>query len=139
MQVAIAVVRRGDWFLVGRRERGQSLAGLAEFPGGKLLDGEAAESAAVRECLEETGLAVEIVDEYPCRVESYSHGTIDLRFFACRPAAVDAAAPLDSRAAPPPVRAPWRWVERHELSELEFPSGNREVLALIAREESADG
>ena len=48
----------GGQFLVGLRPEGSHLAGCAEFPGGKVEPGEKPSAAAVRECAEETGLAV---------------------------------------------------------------------------------
>src|SRR5262249_13310601 len=59
--VAIAVVEHGERFLVGIRPEGKPLAGFAEFPGGKVNDGETPEAAAIRECDEESGLRIEVV------------------------------------------------------------------------------
>src|SRR4051812_46830278 len=59
--VAIAVVEHDGKSLVGERPAGVALAGFAEFPGGKVEPGESPEAAAVRECIEESGLQVEIV------------------------------------------------------------------------------
>src|SRR5437764_2006476 len=56
--IAVAVVEKDGHFLVGQRPEGVSLAGLWEFPGGKIEPGESPEAAAVRECLEETGVDV---------------------------------------------------------------------------------
>lgn len=57
--VVAAVIRRASRFLVCRRPAGKRHAGLWEFPGGKLLDGESLADAAERELREE--LAVELV------------------------------------------------------------------------------
>src|SRR4029079_19393384 len=54
--IAIAIVEHSGSFLVGRRPEGAALAGLWEFPGGKIEPGETAEEAAGREWLVETGL-----------------------------------------------------------------------------------
>lgn len=116
-RIAIAVVQRGDSFLVGERPPGVALAGFAEFPGGKIEPGESAEAAAVRECREETGLEVSVTFEYPAQVETYAHGTVELRFFACELTGAD--------QAPSP---PYRWVAREALGTLEFPSGNRQLV-----------
>src|SRR5947209_7478611 len=64
-QIAIAVVEQDGRFLVGRRPAGVPLAGLSEFPGGKIEPQETAEAAAVRECFEETGIVVEVTGRYP--------------------------------------------------------------------------
>ena len=44
--VAVAVVEHASKVLVGRRPAGKPLAGLWEFPGGKVLPGETPEEAA---------------------------------------------------------------------------------------------
>ena len=59
-EIAVAVVERDGSFLIGLRTAGLSLAGMAEFPGGKVEPGESPSAAAVRECLEETGLQIEV-------------------------------------------------------------------------------
>jgi mutator protein MutT len=119
--IAIAVVEQEDQFLIGQRPAGVPLAGLWEFPGGKIEPGETAEAAAVRECLEETGVMVEALFRYPAHVENYEHGQVELQFIACRPV-----------RTPPPVPLPaFRWVDRAELGCCQFPSGNRRILALL--------
>ena len=120
--VAIAVVRSGDRFLIGQRPAGSKLAGLWEFPGGKVESGESPRDAAVRECLEETTLDVEIVGEYPGRIQSYDHGTVELSFFDCQP--------VDPNAVPTPG---YRWIDRVDLPNYAFPTGNNDLLALLAR------
>ena len=119
--VAIAVVQQDDRFLVGQRPAGAALAGYFEFPGGKVKPHESPAEAARRECLEETGLAVEVVDEYPPCTHDYSHGRLRLRFFRC-----SLAGP---QMAPSP---PFRWIRREELKKYLFPAANDELLSLIA-------
>ena len=60
--IAIAVVEHEDRLLVGRRPAGVPLSGYCEFPGGKVKPNESSKEAAVRECLEETGLSVIVAD-----------------------------------------------------------------------------
>jgi 8-oxo-dGTP diphosphatase len=115
--IAIAVVEHEGWFLIGRRPDGVPLAGLWEFPGGKVEPGESPENAAMRECREETGIDAEIMGEYPSHVQHYEHGAVHLRFFACRP--------RDSSQTP---REPFQWTPRSSLAEYEFPAGNRALL-----------
>ena len=121
--IAIAVVEHEGKFLIGRREEGTVLAGLWEFPGGKVEAGETSQVAAARECLEETGLEVEVGPAYPAVVHQYDHARVHLEFFACRP--------KDSRQQAHP-RFLWAPVER--LTEYEFPTANAALIAyLIAR------
>jgi len=116
-QIAIAVVEHENRFLIGQRPDGVALAGLWEFPGGKMQSGESPEQAAVRECLEETGLVVQPKSRYPQHQHAYTHDTVQLHFIACQP--------LDPLAVP---LAPFRWVQRGELDQYEFPAGNAELL-----------
>lgn len=118
--IAIAVVQDNGRFLVGLRPAGTALAGYSEFPGGKVEPGELPARAAVRECLEETGLPVEVIDAFPEHVHQYPHGRVRLLFFDCRP-----------RQTGLKPRAPFRWVERVELPSLQFPAGNDGLLALL--------
>jgi mutator protein MutT len=136
--IAIAVVQQGEWVLIGRRRPGIPLAGMWEFPGGKVGPGEQPEEAAVRECLEETGLSVAIVRPYPVGKYQYAHGRLRLYFFRCHP--VRTCGPAIALAADmlPAPRAPFLWVRRSELGHYEFPPANRLVLELLNHEEEGE-
>jgi 8-oxo-dGTP diphosphatase len=126
-EIAIAVVRRGDDVLVGRRPNDVPLGGLWEFPGGKVRCDESPVEAAVRECAEETGLEVRVLDALARVVHTYDHGTLQLDFFACQ---------LQSQHAAP--RGPFRWISIGDLSGLDFPEANREVLDRLMAEHEAE-
>lgn len=117
--IAIAVVEHEGRFLIGQRPEGVALAGLWEFPGGKVEAGESPAQAATRECLEETGVAIEVVGEYPLHDHNYEHGAVRLHFFKCQPL----------HDVTPQV--PFRWIARDELRKYEFPRGNDELLTLL--------
>ncbi len=53
---AVALVDIDGRVLIARRPEGKPLAGLWEFPGGKLHDGETPEAALIRELREELGI-----------------------------------------------------------------------------------
>lgn len=116
-RIAVAVVEWRGRFLVGVRAEDVSLPGFWEFPGGKVEPAETPQQAAARECLEETGLAVRVVGEYPAVTHSYDHGQLALRFFDCRP--------LDPAAEP---RPPFCWRPRGELAAHRFPPANRALI-----------
>jgi 8-oxo-dGTP diphosphatase len=56
--VAVALIDADNRVLISQRPEGKQLAGLWEFPGGKLDPGETPEQALVRECREELGIEV---------------------------------------------------------------------------------
>ena len=125
--IAIAVVEQDGRFLIGQRPPDVPLAGYWEFPGGKIEPGETSEAAAVRECLEEAGIAVEALFQYPPHVEPYRHGSVQLHFIGCRPL---------SLTQTPTNR--FQWVARHDLGNYEFPAGNRALLQTLVRPPTSD-
>ena len=119
-EIGIAVVEHQGRYLVGTRGRDGPLPGYSEFPGGKCdLDEETPAGAAIRECFEETGLRVEIIEHLFEREFDYPHSRVDLRFFLCRPAAGSDVHNL---------RGTFRWVEAAELMQLQFPEANGPVI-----------
>ena len=115
--IAVAVVEHDGRFLIGRRPEGVALAGLWEFPGGKVRADETPQEAAARECLEETGLIVEIGTAYPQVLHRYEHGLLRLDFFV--------ATPIDPDQPP---AEPFRWVAREELGNYDFPPANEALV-----------
>jgi mutator protein MutT len=118
--VAIAVVLDQGRVLVGRRPQGVPLAGLLEFPGGKVRDGECPRDAAARECLEETAVAIEAREALAVVTHDYPHGRVELHFFGC--------APCDAGAAP---RPPYCWLAVERLSADDFPPANAAIIARL--------
>ena len=55
---AIALVDIDGRVLIAERPEGKSMAGMWEFPGGKVEEGEIPEAALIRECKEELGIDV---------------------------------------------------------------------------------
>jgi 8-oxo-dGTP diphosphatase len=121
-RVAIAIVESGGRYLVGIRGEDGPLPGYHEFPGGKLHADELPMLGAVRECLEETGLAVKpIALMHQCRHE-YAHGAVELFFVRCRPVS----------GSCPPAAGNFQWTSRADLAKCRFPEANAAVIAMLA-------
>ena len=125
VRVGIALVRRDGSYLVRRRPPGTAMAGFWEFPGGKCEPGESPESATVRECAEETGLAVRVITRRHLAWHEYPHGRVELHFYDCET--------IDPAAVPDPA-TDFRWVGARVLPSLAFPAGNAALLVELARE-----
>ena len=54
--VAVALIDRDGRILIAQRPEGKSMAGLWEFPGGKVEPGESPDAALIRELQEELGV-----------------------------------------------------------------------------------
>lgn len=81
--VAAAVVIRDTRVLLTRRAEGQHLAGMWEFPGGKLEDGESPEEALARECREECGIDVEVGEILDVTHHRFPKKDVLLLFYRC--------------------------------------------------------
>lgn len=84
--VAAALVDRDNRVLIAQRPPGKSMAGLWEFPGGKVGEGETPEEALVRELAEE--LSIDVCDTClaPYTFASHAYETFHLLMplYLCR-------------------------------------------------------
>jgi 8-oxo-dGTP diphosphatase len=83
---AAALVDRDDRVLLARRPEGKPMAGLWEFPGGKVGPGETPESALIRELAEELGVDTEESCLAPIAFASHAYEDFHLLMplFVCR-------------------------------------------------------
>jgi 8-oxo-dGTP diphosphatase len=85
--VAACVLRDGEGrILIAKRPEGRPLAGLWEFPGGKMEPGEAPEDALIRELGEELGIEIATADLTPLTFVSHVYPDFHLLMplFLCR-------------------------------------------------------
>ena len=82
---AVLVNDRGE-ILLAQRPEGKAMAGLWEFPGGKIEDGETPEEALARELHEELGVSVRTANLEPLTFASHSYETFHLLMpvYVCR-------------------------------------------------------
>lgn len=83
---AVALIDRDGRVLLAQRPEGKSMAGLWEFPGGKIESGETPEAALIRELHEELGIETWQSCLAPLTFASHTYETFHLLMplFACR-------------------------------------------------------
>ena len=103
---------------MGRRLEGTHLAGLWEFPGGKVHHGETHEAALQREIDEELGTNLTGVRHIFSATHTYPDRTVELHFFR------------GALAREPVARLgqQLRWVAREEFESLSFPAADAELI-----------
>ena len=121
---ACALVDADGRVLIARRPEGKTMAGLWEFPGGKVQPGEIPEQALVRELAEE--LAVDTRESCLAPLAFASHAYDDFHLlmplFACRV----------WRGQPKPVEGQQlEWVRAPRLWDYPMPPADRPLVALL--------
>ncbi|MEQ1758448.1 MAG: (deoxy)nucleoside triphosphate pyrophosphohydrolase [Vicinamibacterales bacterium] len=119
--VVAAVVEQDGRFLLTRRLEGTHLAGLWEFPGGKIHQDESHEEGLRREMREELDTDVVVGDKVYDVVFDYVDKTVALHFYRCELAGTPR----------PLLGQEMAWVERTALGTLPFPDADRELIALL--------
>ena len=120
--VGAAIVRDGR-VLCAQRGPGKSLAGLWEFPGGKIEAHETPREALHREIEEELRCEVEVADEVCTSAYAYDFGTVRLTTFICH--LTDGTPRLTEHADV-------RWELPQDMPRLDWAPADREAVAIIA-------
>lgn len=122
--VAAALVDRDGRLLVQQRPDGLPMAGLWEFPGGKIEPGETPEQALIRELAEELGIDVDQACLAPACFASDMLGDrhLLLLLYVCR----------KWRGAPVARHASaLRWVRPVDLHGLAMPPADKPLIGLL--------
>ncbi len=124
--VAAALVDGGRRVLLQRRAPGRAMAGLWEFPGGKVEEGERPEAALARELEEELGILVEASSLNPAAFASADNEGrhMLLLLYLCR----------EWRGEPRPLDADeLKWVRPEEMTALPMPPADEPLIPLLDR------
>ena len=115
--VACALVDADGRVLIAQRPEGKALAGLWEFPGGKLEPGERPEAALIRELHEEIGIVVQEACLAPLTFASHAYDDFHLLMplYICRRWEGLAVAREGQNLA---------WVRANKLRDYEMPAAD---------------
>ena len=124
--VAAALIDAAGRILLQQRAPDRAMAGLWEFPGGKVEQGELPEAALARELAEELGILIEPADLLPACFASAPVGDrhMLLLLYLCRgwqgePQALDASA--------------LAWLRPEEMRPQEMPPADRPLVEMLRR------
>ena len=110
--------------LIARRPEGKAMAGLWEFPGGKVEAGETPEAALIRELREELGIDVTETCLAPFTFASHRYDDFHLLMplFVCR---------VWEGTPSPREGQQVRWVMPNRLADFDMPPADRPLIAMI--------
>jgi len=121
LRVVAAVIAREDRYLITQRRPQAVLAGLWEFPGGKVEETDA--HALAREVRERVGVEVTVGACIGRRTHDYDGYSVDLALYQ---------ASIVGNAEPTAVRvADCRWVTSGEFEKYRFPAADQATMDLL--------
>jgi len=121
---AVALIDADGRVLLAERPAGKQMAGLWEFPGGKVHDGETPERALIRELAEELGIDVEASCLAPFTFASHSYSDFHLLMplYVCRKWQGIVTAREGQRL---------RWVRPAQLTDYPMPPADVPLIAML--------
>ena len=122
--VAVALVDPDGRVLIAQRPEGKSMAGLWEFPGGKVEAGETPESALIRELAEELGITVKEPCLAPFTFASHAYETVHLLMplYVCR---------RWEGTPMPRHHAALKWVRPNQMREYPMPAADLPLIPML--------
>jgi len=122
--VAVALVDADGRVLLAQRPEGKVMAGLWEFPGGKVLPGEPPEAALIRELKEELGIDVAEACLAPLTFASHRYESFHLLMplYVCRRWNGIVAAQEGQALA---------WVRPQKLDQFAMPPADKPLVAML--------
>jgi 8-oxo-dGTP diphosphatase len=122
--VAVALIDVDGRVLLAERPEGKSMAGLWEFPGGKVHDGETPEAALIRELKEELGIDVAASCLAPFTFASHGYAEFHLLMplYVCRKWQGSVTAREGQRLA---------WVRPNRLADYAMPPADKPLVAML--------
>jgi len=121
---AVALIDADGRVLLAERPPGKHLAGMWEFPGGKVQPGETPEAALIRELDEELGIGVHESCLAPFTFASHAYETFHLLMplYVCRKWSGVVTAREGQRL---------KWVRPAQLAEYPMPPADKPLVAML--------
>jgi 8-oxo-dGTP diphosphatase len=121
---AVALIDADGRVLIAQRPDGKQLAGLWEFPGGKVEAGERPEETLIRELHEELGIAVQEACLAPLTFASHAYESFHLLMplYACRR--------WDGFVQPREGQA-LKWVRPRDLASYPMPPADEPLIPFL--------
>lgn len=121
---AVALVDPDGRVLLAQRPEGKSMAGLWEFPGGKVEEGESPEAALIRELQEELAIDTKASCLAPLAFASHSYDDFHLLMplFVCR-RWKGSVTPLEGQSL--------AWVRPNALRDYSMPPADEPLIPIL--------
>jgi 8-oxo-dGTP diphosphatase len=121
---AVALIDADGRVLLSQRPEGKPMAGLWEFPGGKVEDGETPEDALIREIDEELGINTKSSCLAPLSFASHAYDDFHLlmMLYVCR-RWQGTPAPRENNSL--------AWVRPQRLNDYPMPPADRPLVAML--------
>ena len=121
---AVALIDSDGRVLLAQRPPGKHLAGMWEFPGGKVQAGETPEAALIRELAEELGIytAASCLAPFTFASHAYPEFHLLMPLYVCR----------KWRGIPVPREGQrLKWARPQQLGEYEMPPADKPLVAML--------
>lgn len=118
IDVVVGIFKKDNKIFMQKRPANGLLAGMWEFPGGKIEKGETAPQALIRELKEELGILVKVGHVLAATKHFYTEFKVSLSAYGCeiQEGAIDSAQ--------------GRWLKSSDLTRYPMPSGTSKIIDL---------
>jgi len=124
--VVLGIIKQKDKFFIQQRSSRGLLAGLWEFPGGKVKARESKVAALKRELKEECAVEVTSAKHFMDTVHFYTNNRVKLHVFFCQVKTFPKCDPTH------------KWLTLKQIKKFPMPSGSARIIEKIKRKPSAE-
>lgn len=122
VKVVVAIIHRGGTIFIQKRQAKGLMAGLWEFPGGKVEKNEEMEAALHREIQEELAISIKNIRPFMNFKHAYTKYLVDLHCYL---------ADFDQGEIELKAASDGKWVSLKELDQFTFPAANVKLIEAL--------